>query len=258
MKLKLTKPLVVFDLETTGINITHDHIIEIGYIKVEPNGNEEAKCIRINPGVHIPEESTAVHGITDEDVKDCPTFKEIAQTLANTFRGCDFAGFNSNHFDIPMLSEEFLRVGIDFDFNKARFIDVQNIFHKKEQRTLVAAYRFYVKDEEFNAHAALDDTRATYEVLQGQLDRYPDLENNVDFLSKYSSNSRNVDLAGRMVYNDKDEIVFNFGKYKGRSVTEVLNHDPGYYGWIMNSDFALNTKQTLTKIRLQQSSKNIH
>ena len=156
-----------------------------------------------------------------------------------------------------MLSEEFLRVGIDFDFNKARFIDVQNIFHKKEQRTLVAAYRFYVKDEEFNAHAALDDTRATYEVLQGQLDRYPDLENNVDFLSKYSSNSRNVDLAGRMVYNDKDEIVFNFGKYKGRSVTEVLNHDPGYYGWIMNSDFALNTKQTLTKIRLQQSSKNI-
>ena len=147
MKLKLTKPLVVFDLQTTGINITHDHIIEIGYIKVEPNGNEEAKCIRINPGVHIPEESTAVHGITDEDVKDCPTFKEIAQTLANTFRGCDFAGFNSNHFDIPMLSEEFLRVGIDFDFNKARFIDVQNIFHKKVQRTLVAAYRFYVKDE---------------------------------------------------------------------------------------------------------------
>lgn len=253
MKLNLKKPLVIFDLETTGINITHDHIIEIGYIKVEPNGNEESKSIRINPGIHIPEESTAVHGIKDEDVKDCPTFKEIASDLANSFQGCDFAGFNSNHFDVPMLAEEFLRAGVNFDFSKCKFIDVQNIFHKKEQRTLVAAYKFYVKDEDFNAHAALDDTRATYEVLQAQLDRYNDLENNVDFLSDYSSNTRNVDLAGRIIYNDKKEMVFNFGKYKNCPVTEVLDKDSGYYGWIMSSDFALNTKQVLTKIRIEHT-----
>jgi len=232
-----------------------DHIIEIGYIKVEPNGNESSKSIRINPEMHIPEESTAVHGITDDDVKDCPTFKEVAQELANSFKGCDFAGFNSNHFDIPILAEEFLRVGVDFDFSKSRFVDVQNIFHKKEQRTLVAAYKFYVKDEDFNAHAALDDTKATYEVLQAQLDYYPDLKNDIDYLSEYSSNTRNVDLAGRIVYNDKNEKIFNFGKYKGHLVTDVLERDPGYYGWIMASDFPLNTKQALTKIRIENATK---
>lgn len=255
MKLHLKRPLVIFDLETTGTNITLDHIIEIGYIKVEPNGNESSKSIRINPEMHIPEESTAVHGITDDDVKDCPTFKEVAQELANSFKGCDFAGFNSNHFDIPILAEEFLRVGVDFDFSKSRFVDVQNIFHKKEQRTLVAAYKFYVKDEDFNAHAALDDTKATYEVLQAQLDYYPDLKNDIDYLSEYSSNTRNVDLAGRIVYNDKNEKIFNFGKYKGHLVTDVLERDPGYYGWIMASDFPLNTKQALTKIRIENATK---
>ena len=255
MKLHLKRPLVIFDLETTGTNITLDHIIEIGYIKVEPNGNESSKSIRINPEMHIPEESTAVHGIIDDDVKDCPTFKEVAQELANSFKGCDFAGFNSNHFDIPILAEEFLRVGVDFDFSKSRFVDVQNIFHKKEQRTLVAAYKFYVKDEDFNAHAALDDTKATYEVLQAQLDYYPDLKNDIDYLSEYSSNTRNVDLAGRIVYNDKNEKIFNFGKYKGHLVTDVLERDPGYYGWIMASDFPLNTKQALTKIRIENATK---
>lgn len=260
MKLNLKKPLVVFDLETTGVNITQDHIIEIGYIKVEPNGNEKAESIRINPGIHIPEESTKVHGITDDDVKDCPTFKEKAQELANTFKGCDFAGFNSNHFDVPMLAEEFLRADVDFDFTKAKFIDVQNIFHKKEQRTLVAAYKFYVSDEGFKAHAALDDTRATYEVLMAQLDRYKDddvdpLKNDVEYLAAYSSNSHNVDLAGRIVYNEKKIMVFNFGKYKGQPVTSVLDNDPGYYGWMMKGDFAQNTKQVLTKIRLEHSMK---
>ncbi len=255
MKLNLKRPIVIFDLETTGVNVTQDHIVEIGYIKVEPNGNEESKSIRINPGIHIPEESTAVHGITDDDVKDCPTFKEVAQDLANSFRGCDFAGFNSNHFDIPILAEEFLRVGVDFDFSKAKLVDVQNIFHKKEQRTLVAAYKFYVKDEEFNAHAALDDTKATYEVLQAQLDRYPDLQNDIEFLSEYSSNTHNVDLAGRIVYDSNKEKIFNFGKYKGHRVTDVLEKDPGYYGWIMSSDFPLNTKQVLTKIRIENATK---
>ena len=255
MKLHLKRPLVIFDLETTGTNITLDHIIEIGFIKVEPNGNETSKSIRINPGMHIPEGSTAVHGITDDDVKDCPTFKEVAQDLANSFKGCDFAGFNSNHFDIPILAEEPLRVGVDFDFCKSGFVDVQKIFHKKEQRTLVAAYKFYVKDEEFNAHAALDDTKATYEVLQAQLDYYPDLKNDIDYLSEYSSNTRNVDLAGRIVYNDNNEQIFNFGKYKGHLVTDVLEKDPGYYGWIMASDFPLNTKQVLTKIRIENATK---
>ena len=251
MKLNLKRPLVIFDLETTGTNITQDRIVEIGYIKVHPNGNEESKGMRINPEMHIPEESTAVHHISDEDVKDCPTFRQVAQELANTFTGCDFAGFNSNHFDLPMLAEEFLRVGVDFDFSKPRFVDVQTIYHKKEPRTLSAAYKFYCNGE-FDAHAASNDTEATYEVLMAQLDRYPDLENDVDFLSKFSSNNRNVDLAGRIIYNDKDEMVFNFGKHKGEPVGDVLKRDPGYYSWIISSDFSLNTKQVLTKIRLQE------
>ena len=191
------------------------------------------------------------HGITDEDVKDCPTFKEIAKSLATQIEGCDLAGYNSNRFDIPMLAEEFLRAGVDIDLNRRKFIDVQTIFHKMEQRTLSAAYKFYCNKSLENAHTAEADTLATYEVLKAQLDRYPDLKNDVAFLSQYSCYSNNVDFAGRMVYNDKGEEVINFGKYKGRLVTEILKSDPGYYSWIMNGDFPLNTKKMLTEIRLR-------
>lgn len=251
MQLNLKNPLVFFDLETTGIDIVKDRIIEISLVKVYPNGKEESKTRRINPGMPIPPESTAIHGITDEDVKDCPTFKEIAKSLAALLEGCDLAGFNSNRFDIPLLAEEFLRAGVDVDLNKRKFIDVQTIFHKMEQRTLAAAYKFYCNKTLDNAHTAEADTMATYEVLKSQLDRYPELENDVNFLSKFSSFTNNVDFAGRMVYNEKGEEVINFGKYKGRLVTEVLQSDPGYYGWIMNGDFPLNTKRILTEIKLR-------
>lgn len=252
MKLNLKNPLVFFDLETTGTNINADRIVEICYLKVYPNGNEEAKTMRINPGMHIPEEASAVHGIFDEDVKDCPTFKEVARNIARDIEGCDLAGFNSNRFDIPVLAEEFLRAGVDVDLGRHKFIDVQVIFHKMEQRTLSAAYKFYCGKNLEDAHTAEADTRATYEVLMAQLDRYPDLKNDVAFLSEYSSFNRNVDFAGRMVYNDAGVEVFNFGKYKGTSVAEVLKKDPGYYSWILNSDFTLNTKAMLTKIRLRE------
>ena len=251
MRLNLKNPLLFFDLETTGINIVKDRIIEISYVKVSPNGKEESRTFRVNPGMPIPPESTAIHGITDEDVKDCPTFKEIAKTLAKQIEGCDLAGYNSNRFDIPMLAEEFLRTGVDIDLNRRKFIDVQTIFHKMEQRTLSAAYKFYCDKDLENAHTAEADTRATYEVLQAQLDRYPALKNDVGFLSQFSSYSNNVDFAGRMVYNDKGEEVINFGKYKGRLAAEVLKADPGYYSWIMNGDFPLNTKKMFTEIRLR-------
>lgn len=251
MQLNLRNPLVFFDLETTGINIVKDRIVEISYVKVFPNGDEEIKTRRINPGMPIPPESTAIHGITDDDVKDCPTFKEIAKSLASHIEGCDLAGYNSNRFDIPMLAEEFIRARVDIDLNRRKFIDVQTIFHKMEQRTLSAAYKFYCNKSLENAHSAEADTIATYEVLKAQLDRYPELKNDVAFLSDYSSFSNNVDFAGRMIYNDKGEEVINFGKYKGRLVTEVLKLDPGYYSWIMNGDFPLNTKKMLTEIRLR-------
>ena len=251
MRLNLKNPLLFFDLETTGINIVKDRIIEISYVKVSPNGKEESRTFRVNPGMPIPPESTAIHGITDEDVTDCPTFKEIAKTLAKQIEGCDLAGYNSNRFDIPMLAEEFLRAGVDIDLNRRKFIDVQTIFHKMEQRTLSAAYKFYCDKDLENAHTAEADTRATYEVLQAQLDRYPALKNDVGFLSQFSSYSNNVDFAGRMVYNDKGEEVINFGKYKGRLAAEVLKADPGYYSWIMNGDFPLNTKKMFTEIRLR-------
>jgi len=251
MRLNLKNPLVFFDLETTGINIVNDRIVEISYLKVFPNGDEESKTRRINPGIPIPAESTAIHGISDEDVKDCPTFKEVAKSLATQIEGCDLAGFNSNRFDIPLLAEEFLRVGVEIDLNKRKFVDVQTIFHKMEQRTLSAAYKFYCEKSLENAHTAEADTRATYEVLMAQLDRYPELENDVIFLSKYSSFTNNVDFAGRMIYNEKGEEVINFGKYKGRLVVDILNSDPGYYGWIMNGDFPLNTKRLFTEIRLR-------
>lgn len=252
MKLNLKNPLVFFDLETTGINIATDRIVELCYIKVYPNGNEESKSMRINPEMHIPEASSAIHGIYDEDVKDCPTFKQVARELANAIEGCDLAGFNSNRFDIPMLAEEFLRAEVDFDLTRRKFIDVQNIYHKLEKRTLSAAYKFYCGKDLENAHSALADTQATYEVLQAQLDKYPnELQNDMQFLADFSRMSNNVDFAGRIVYNEQGVEIFNFGKYKGMPVTEVLQKDSGYYGWVMQGDFTRNTKQVLTQLRLR-------
>lgn len=255
MRLNLKNPLVFFDLETTGIDITKDRIVEISYVKVFPNGKEESKTMRINPERPIPPESTAIHGITDDDVKDCPTFKAVAKTLAAQIEGCDLAGYNSNRFDIPLLAEEFLRADVNIDLNRRKFVDVQTIFHKMEQRTLSAAYKFYCNKTLENAHTAVADTMATYEVLQAQLDRYPELQNDIAFLSDFSSYNNNVDFAGRMIYNDKKEEVFNFGKFKGRLVEDVLKNEPGYYAWMMNSDFPLNTKQKLTEIKLRNFNK---
>ena len=251
MQLNLKNPLVFFDLETTGIDIVKDRIIEISYVKVFPNGKEESKTMRINPGMPIPPASTAIHGITDDDVKDCPLFKNVAKQLAAQIEGCDLAGYNSNRFDIPLLAEEFLRAGVDIDLTRRKFIDVQTIFYKMEQRTLAAAYKFYCQKSLENAHTAAADTMATYEVLKAQLDRYPELKNDVVFLSEFSSFTNNVDFAGRMVYNEKNQEVFNFGKYKGRLVEEVLKQEPAYYSWMMNGDFPLNTKQKLTEIKLR-------
>ncbi len=251
MELKLKRPIIFFDLETTGINIMTDRIVEISFIKIMPNGEEIERTRRINPGIPIPAEATAVHHITDEDVADCPTFRQVARDLANQMVGCDIAGFNSNRFDIPMLDQEFHNAGVDFDFSKARFVDVQTIFHKKEQRTLVAAYRFYCDKELDGAHSANADTRATYEVLKAQLDRYPDLVNDIESLSAFSSQNRNVDLMGRLIFNDKNQEVINFGKYKGRLAEEVLHTDPGYYNWIQQGEFAENTKRAFTRIRLR-------
>ncbi len=251
MKLNLKNPLVFFDLETTGTNISSDRIVEISYHKVYPNGREESKTIRVNPEMHIPEQSSAIHGIYDEDVANCPTFKEIAKEIARDLEGCDLAGYNSNRFDIPMLGEELLRAGVDMDLMRRKRIDVQVIFHQKEQRTLAAAYQFYCHKQLTDAHKAEADTLATYEVLQAQLDRYPDLQNNVDFLAKYTTQSKNVDYAGRIVYNEQGVEIVNFGKYKGKSVEEVLRTDIGYYGWIMQGDFPLHTKKIFTAIKLR-------
>jgi DNA polymerase-3 subunit epsilon len=249
MKLKLENPIVVFDLETTGLNLTTDRIVEISVIKVHPDGNEEHKTRRINPGIPIPAEVSAIHGITNEDVKDCPGFKEIAKSLAAFIEGCDMAGYNLIKFDIPLLAEEFLRAGVSVNFRKVRIIDVQNIFHKMEQRTLVAAYKFYCNRTLDNAHSADADTKATYEILQSQLDHYPELENDVKFLSEFSVNIQNFDYANRIVADKDNDPVFNFGKYKGRKVREILIIEPAYYSWIMNGEFPMDTKQILTEIR---------
>jgi len=222
---------------------------------VDLNGNESEKTIRINPGIPIPEKVTAIHGISDEDVKDAPTFNEVARSLAREFEGCDLAGYNSVKFDIPLLAEEFLRAGVDIDLKRRKFIDVQIIFMKMEPRTLSAAYKFFTGQELTEAHSAAVDTRATYEVLQAQLDRYQNLENDVAKLAEFSAHNRNVDFAGRIVLNEEDEEVFNFGKYKGKPVREVLNQDPGYYGWMMNGDFPLYTKKVLTSIKLSAMKK---
>jgi len=255
MKLNLKTPIIFLDLETTGINVGLDRIVEISYLKIYPDQREETKTFRVNPTIPIPPQATAIHGITDDDVKDSPAFNEIAKTLAKTFEGCDFAGYNSNKFDLPLLAEEFLRANVDFDLKKRKFIDVMVIFYKREQRTLSAAYQFYCNRDLTNAHSAEADTRATYEVLQAQLDMYPDLQNNIDQLSDYSAQSRSVDFMGRIVYNDKNEEIFNFGKYKGQTVVSVLAKDPSYYSWMMNGDFPLYTKNVLTNIKLRSFKK---
>lgn len=257
MALNLKRPLIFFDLETTGVNIMHDRIVELSFIKVMPNGEEIGKTRRINPEMPIPAQATAVHHITDEMVANAPTFKQVAKSLAEIFKGCDIAGFNSNRFDVPMLDEEFHRAGVDFDFSKARFIDVQTIFHKKEPRTLSAAYKFYCGKELEDAHSADADTRATYEVLKAQLEKYTDLDKDIESLSKFSGYGNNVDLMARMIYDDKGREIINFGKYKGRIAEEVLAHDPGFYSWILQGDFSGNTKKAFTRVymRMRENTK---
>jgi len=255
MELALKNPLVFFDLETTGLNVASDRIVEISWLKIQPDGRESKQTQLVNPTIPIDPRAIAIHGITDEDVKDKPTFSELARSLANEFEGCDFAGYNSNKFDIPLLAEEFLRASVDFDLRKRKFIDVQVIFHKMEQRTLTAAYQFYCKKVLEDAHSSEADTFATYEILKAQLDHYEHLQNDVDYLSAFSTQNRSVDLAGRIIYNDKDIEVFNFGKYKGEPVEEVLKKDPGYFGWILNGDFPLYTKKVLTNIKLRAFGK---
>ncbi|MBO5699623.1 MAG: 3'-5' exonuclease [Bacteroidaceae bacterium] len=251
MSLKLTRPLLFFDIESTGLSIAYDRIVELCFIKIHPNGNEESQTLRFNPLIPISPEASEVTGITNADVADCPTFKEKAAELAQIFSGCDIAGYNSNSFDVPLLVEEFLRAGVDFDISKAKLVDVQTIFFKKEPRNLTAAYRFYCDKDLQEAHSALADTRATYEVLKAQLERYPDLVGEVNFLSEFTKRNDNVDLAGRIVYNEQRQEVFNFGKYRGKPVVEVLQRDPGFYAWMMQGDFTQNTKQVLTKLRLR-------
>jgi DNA polymerase-3 subunit epsilon len=252
MELNLTKSIVFFDLETTGVDVANDRIVEISLHKVMPDGKEETKTMRINPEMPIPAQVTEIHGISDEDVKDEPTFNIVAKDVAKFIEGCDLAGYNSNKFDIPLLAEEFLRVGVDVDLKKHRFIDVQVIFHKMEQRTLSAAYKFYCKKDLDNAHSAEADTIATYEIFKAQIDRYAELNNDMEELSKFSSHNKNADFAGRIVYNDKEEEVFNFGKYKGQTVESVLEKDQGYFSWMLNSDFPLYTKKVLTAIKLRK------
>lgn len=255
MELNLKNPIVFFDLETTGVNVNKDRIVEICVLKINTNGKEEVKTWLVNPGRPIPPETTAVHGIKDEDVKDKPMFKELAKSIATMIEGCDIAGFNSNRFDVPLLAEEFLRAEVDFDMRSRKFIDVQTIYHKNEPRTLSAAYKYYCGDELKNAHSAEADVRATYEVLKSQLDKYDNIENDMAFLADYSTYNKNADYSGRIVFNDKDQEVFNFGKYKGRPVEDVFAKDPSYYAWMMNGDFPLYTKKVITEIKLRGFTK---
>ena len=249
MELKLTKPMVFFDLETTGVNIANDRIVEISILKIFPNGTQESKTWLVNPEIEIPADATAIHGITNEKVVTEPTFKEIADVVNTMIADADLAGFNSNRFDIPLLAEEFLRVGIDFDMNNRKAIDVQVIFHKKEQRTLSAGYKFYCGKDLDDAHSAEADTKATYEILKAQLDKYDDIENSVDALSEFSTHGKRGDFAGFILFNDKNQEIFSFGKYKGRTVEEVLKENPGYNAWIQNADFPLYTKKVLREIK---------
>jgi len=251
MKLNLKNPIVFFDLETTGTNIVFDRIVQIAYHKVYPNGKEETKSYLINPGMPIPAEATAIHKITNEDVAVCPFFKDVVAEIVRDIEGCDLAGYNSNRFDIPLLAEELLRAEVDIDLSKRKFVDVQVIFHKMEQRTLTAAYKFYCDKDLEGAHDAKADTLATYEVLMAQLDKYTELNNDVDYLSKFTTQNNNVDFSGKFIYNERGEEVFNFGKYKGQRVEDVLKNDTGYYGWMLNGDFSLHTKKVLTGIKLR-------
>lgn len=267
MELKLKRPIAFFDLETTGIKVATDRIVEISIVKIHPNGKKEVKTRRVNPEIPIPKETSEIHGIYDEDVKDEPTFKQIARSLDAFIQNCDLAGYNSNKFDVPLLAEEFLRAGIDFDVENRNLVDVQNIFHKMEQRTLVAAYKFYCQKDLTNAHSAEADTTATYEVLEAMLDKYDGVEfvdkkgnvsqpvvNDIKALSEFSTVNRNVDLIGHIVLNENDEEVFNFGKNKGRLVSEVFTKEPSYYDWMMKGQFPEYTKKVITKIKLKSAS----
>jgi DNA polymerase-3 subunit epsilon len=249
MNLKLTRPLAFFDLETTGLNIATDRIVEISIVKILPNGDKEIKTELVNPTIPISKESVEIHGITEEKLKDKPTFKELASDIDAFIKDCDLAGFNSNRFDVPLLAEEFLRAGIDFNVSDRKLVDVQNIFHKMEQRTLVAAYKFYCDKDLTDAHSAEADTTATYEILEAQIGKYSDLNGDAEFLSEFSQMTKNADLLGRFVYNDKNIVVFNFGKHKGKAVTQVLEKEPGYYSWMMNGDFPLYTKKVMKGIK---------
>lgn len=258
MNLNLTRPIVFFDLETTGVNPAKDRVVEISILKVYPDSHEETYTYRINPEMHIPEQSSEIHGITDEDVKGKPKFRDIANNIAKIFEGCDVGGYNSNKFDIPMLAEEFARANCDIDLHRCNFVDVQNIFHKKEQRTLIAAYKFYCGKDLEGAHAAEADIRATYEVLKSQLDRYPDLENSIAYLSEYTTMKRTADFAGRIGYNDKGEEVFNFGKHIGKTLAQVFSVEPSYYDWMMKGDFPEDTKRVLTRLYAQYKMKSLN
>ncbi len=248
MNLKLEKPIAFIDLETTGTSIAHDRIVEISILKVNPDGSRNVKTRRVNPGIPIPKVVSEIHGIYDEDVKDEPSFCQLSKSLAIFLNDCDLGGFNSNHFDIPLLEEEFLRCGVAFTTKDRKLVDVQNIFHKKEQRTLVAAYKFYCDKDLEGAHGAEADIMATYEVLEAQLDRYEDLENTVDFLHDFSKRGNSLDSMNRIALNADGQAVINFGKHKGRPVFEVFEQEPSYYNWMMKGDFALGTKRVLQEL----------
>lgn len=252
MELKLTRPICFFDLETTGTNVAKDRIVEISILKVFPNGNKESRTWLVNPEMEIPEEVVAIHGISNEKVAKEPTFKALSREIYHMIKDSDLAGFNSDRFDIPLLAEELLRADIDFDMKNSVSVDVQNIFHKKEKRTLEAAYKFYCDKDLTDAHSAEADTTATYEVLLSQLERYPDLENNVKKLAEFSKRREFVDFAGFIGLDEEGDAIFSFGKHKGKKVHDVLEKEPGYFGWILNADFPLYTKKILTQIKLSK------
>ena len=258
MKLNLTKPICFFDLETTGTNIAKDRIVEIAILKVFPNGNKESVTWRVNPEMKIPAETTKIHGISDEDVVNEATFKELSKKIYAMIKGCDLGGYNSNRFDIPLLAEEFLRAEVDFDIKNSVAVDVQTIFHKKEKRTLEAAYKFYCDKDLENAHSAEADTLATFEVLESQLDRYPDLENDTKWLAEFSAHKKHADFAGFIAYNKDGKEVFSFGKNRGKLVEKVLEEEPGYFNWIQNADFPLYTKKVLTSIKMRMLTQKLN
>ena len=249
MELKLSKPIIFFDLETTGINIANDRIVEISILKVFPNGNKESKTWLVNPVIEIPKEASDIHGITNERVVNEPTFNELASQISILIEGCDLAGFNSNRFDIPLLAEEMLRANINFDMKNRNAIDVQVIFHKKEERTLSAGYKFYCGKDLENAHSAEADTLATYEILKAQLDKYEDLENDVQYLDTFSTHVKRADFAGFVLFDEDGDEMFSFGKYKGEKAIDILKRDKGYFSWIQNADFPLYTKKVLQEIK---------